>query len=206
MYQPAHFQERRVEVLHDLMQAYPFATLVTNGPEGITANHLPMMLHPEISEQGTLRGHIARANPHWKDHDPASEVLAIFQGPHHYISPGWYPTKKEHGKAVPTWNYAVVHAHGPMKIIEDRDWLFEMVDSLTTHHEAGQKQPWAVNDAPEDYLNAMLKAIVGLEIPISRLEGKWKVSQNRSEADREGVIQGLEDEGTDIANALASST
>jgi len=206
MYQPAHFKEERLEVLHDLMQAHPLATLVNYGPNGITANHVPLLVHSDVSENGTLRGHIARANPLWKELDASVEVIAIFQGPHHYVTPSWYATKKEHGKVVPTWNYAVVHAHGPLKIIDDGDWLLQQVNSMTTQHETGRDLPWSVNDAPDDYIESRLKGIVGLELPIRRIEGKWKASQNQPDNNRQGVIDGLRNEDTNISNAMADLT
>lgn len=196
MYLPSHFQETRVDVMHDLMRAHPLATLVTFGGDGIIANHIPMVLHADASEHGVLRGHVARPNPFWKNLDPSVEALAVFQGPHHFITPTWYPSKQENGKVVPTWNYAVVHAHGPLIIIDDADWLLEQVNSLTSEHESARDRPWAVSDAPANYIEAMLKGIIGLELPINHLDGKWKVSQNRDRKDREGVAQGLKQEGT----------
>jgi transcriptional regulator len=189
MYQPAHFQENRGEVLAALMRAHPFATLVTTAADGLGADHLPMEYDPLPAPFGTLRGHVARANPLWRGASGAA--LAIFQGPHAYISPAWYPSKLEAGKAVPTWNYAVVHAHGPLRFFEDRQQLRDLVEMLTDRHEAGRPHPWRVSDAPEDYLEQMLKAIVGFEMPLTRLVGKWKLSQNRAAADRAGVIAGL---------------
>ncbi len=157
---------------------------------------MPLVLHSNVSERGTLRGHVAKANQFWKNFDASVEVLAIFQGPHHYISPTWYPSKKEHGKVVPTWNYAVVHAYGPVRVFEDADWLFEHLQALTSRHEADRDHPWAVTDAPDDYVARALRGIVGFEFPITRMEGKWKFSQNRAEKDREGVVQGLKIEGS----------
>lgn len=203
MYHPPYFREQRQEVMHDLIRAHPLATLVTYGSEGLTANHIPMVLHGDADSPGILRGHIARANPLWNDFDKSIEALAVFQGPHHYVTPSWYPSKKEHGKVVPTWNYAVVHAHGLLRVMDDADWLLEQVHTLTSQHETGREQAWAVSDAPPDYVEKMLKAIVGLELPISRLEGKWKLSQNRSEQDREGVARGLEKEATESSLNLA---
>lgn len=196
MYQSPHFREDRLEVMHGLMRAHPLATLVSFDGDGVSANHLPLVLHTDVSERGTLRGHVAKANPFWKNVDASVEVLAIFQGPHHYISPAWYPSKKEHGKVVPTWNYAVVHAYGPMSVFDDADWLFEHLQALTSRQEADRDHPWAVTDAPADYVARMLKGIVGFEFPITRIEAKWKFSQNRAEKDREGVVQGLNIEGS----------
>lgn len=196
MYQPPHFREDRIEVMHDLMRAHPLATLVSFDGDGVSANHLPLVLHTDVSKRGTLRGHVAKANPFWKNFDASVEALAVFQGPHHYISPGWYPSKKEHGRVVPTWNYAVVHAYGPMSVFDDAEWLLAHLQALTSQQEADRDHPWAVTDAPADFLAGMLKGIVGFEFPITRIEGKWKFSQNRSEKDRGGVVQGLIIEGS----------
>jgi transcriptional regulator len=206
MYQPSHFQEQRIPVMHNLIRAHPFATLISNGSDGLTADHIPLLIHDDGSEYGVLRGHLAKANPLTKNRNLSGDVLAAFQGPHHYITPAWYPSKKEHGKVVPTWNYAIVHAHGPLRLIEEADWLLDQVTALTSQQETGRDQPWALSDAPADYIEKMIKAIVGLEIPISRLHGKWKVSQNRSEADIKGVVQGLKDEETTQALQLANLT
>ncbi len=191
MYQDLHFQENRLEVMHGIIRAHPLATLVSLEQGALSANHLPFVLHADLSEKGTLRGHVARANPLWKNFDPSIEALAIFQGAHHYITPSWYPSKKEHGKVVPTWNYVVVHVYGRLKIIEDLSQLRAHLDELTSQQENKRQAPWAVSDAPDNYIARQLKGIVGLEIPISRLEGKWKVSQNKGEQDRFGVVRGL---------------
>jgi transcriptional regulator len=191
MYIPRPNEEKRVPVMHALMVAHPLATLVTLGTAGLFASHIPLVLEADGSEFGLLRGHIARANSQWRDVNPAVDALAIFAGHQHYISPTWYPGVKEHGREVPTWNYAVVHAYGPLRIIEDEAWLLRFVEKLTDIHEAGSPAPWKVSDAPGDYIKSQLKAIVGVELPIRRLEGKWKVSQNRTVRDRQGVIEGL---------------
>lgn len=190
MYQPAAFQEDRVAVMHELIRAYPLATLVTLTADGLEANHIPMLIDPEPAPFGTLRGHVARANPVWKT-KPDCDVLVVFQGPQHYVSPSWYPSKKENGKVVPTWNYAVVHAGGPLVVHEDAEWLRGLVTQLTDTHEQHLPQPWRVTDAPEDYLRQMLRAIVGIEIPLRSLKGKWKLSQNRLPKDRAGVFEVL---------------
>ncbi len=192
MYLPAHFEETRIEVLHQLVCEHPLATLVTLAAGGLNANHIPLELNSEPAPFGTLRGHVARANPVWRDLSPAVEALAIFQGPQRYITPAWYQTKKETGKVVPTWNYAVAHAYGPLRIIEDPRWLRRLVERLTNHNEAPRLEPWKVSDAPEDYIEAQLDAIVGIEMPITRLVGKWKVSQNRPQADRASVVEALD--------------
>jgi transcriptional regulator len=190
MYIPRANQEDRISVLHKLMEDQPFASLITMGSSGLFASHIPMVLE-QNGAMGQLRGHISRANPQWRDYTPSVEALAIFSGPQHYITPSWYPEKRETGKVVPTWNYVVVHAYGYLKVIEDGEWLMAHLKSLTKTHEVDSAIPWQVEDAPADYIASMAKGIVGLEMAIERLEGKWKVSQNRSEQDREGVARGL---------------
>jgi transcriptional regulator len=203
MYLPKHFEETRTEILHGLIRARPLAALVTLTPGGLEANHIPFEIDPDPAPLGTLRGHVARANPVWRDFSPGLDALAIFQGPDAYVSPSWYPSKQEGGKVVPTWNYAVVHAYGPLRIIDDAAWLRGFVARLTNRHESGRATPWKVTDAPADYIDKMVGAIVGIEIPIARLAGKWKVSQNRPARDREGAAQGLLYEGGDAATAMA---
>ncbi len=199
MYDVAAFREDRIEVMHALISAHPLATLVTITAQGVEANHIPLLIDADIAPFGTLRGHVARSNPLWHTFDGSKEVLAVFQGAQGYITPSWYPTKAETGKVVPTWNYAVVHAHGPLKVYEDAEWLRKLVTRLTASQEARRELPWLVTDAPADYIDAMLKAIVGIEIPVRRLQGKWKMSQNRLPQDRNGVINEL------TANADAAS-
>jgi transcriptional regulator len=189
MYLPPHFREERISVLHSLMRERPLATLVTLGSEGLNANHIPLIVDPDPAPYGTLLGHVARPNRLWRDSDPS--VLVIFAGPEHYISPNWYPAKQEDGRVVPTWNYAAVHAHGTLQIHEDREWLKSLVSRLTDIHEAQFEKPWSVSDAPEEYIDGLLKGIVGIEIRIERLEGKWKMSQNRSSTDQAGAAEGL---------------
>lgn len=191
MYLPKHFEETRVDVLHGLIRAYPFGALVTQNPGALDANHIPFEVDPDPSPFGTLRGHVARANPVWRQTSPRTEALVIFQGPDTYISPSWYRTKRTTGKVVPTWNYAVVHAYGVPRFIDDRAWLRAFVEKLTVRHEAQRQEPWKVTDAPADYIDKQVGAVIGLEIPITRLMGKWKVSQNRSPDDRAGVVEGL---------------
>lgn len=195
MYLPPHFEQPDVKALRALMQAHPLATLVTHGTQGLDANPVPMMWVDDGSPQGLLRGHVARANPVWRDTAKGSEVLAIFHGPDAYISPSWYATKRETGRVVPTWNYVVVQARGPLRVIDDASWLRELVTALTGVHERVRPQPWAVDDAPADYIDAMLKAIVGIEIAPTSLQGKWKVSQNQPERNRQGAAQGVAGEG-----------
>jgi transcriptional regulator len=203
MYNPPHFREDRAEVLHRLMKAQPLATLVTAGGDGLIANHVPLILDPEPAPWGTLRGHLSRANSQWRDSRPEVHALAIFQGPSAYVTPSWYASKQETGKVVPTYNYVVVHAHGPLTIFEDPASLERHVRALTAVHEAAFAQPWKVEDAPPDYVQTMLKSIVGIAIPIVRLEGKWKVSQNRAPGDRAGVIRGLHALGDPESLAMA---
>ena len=195
MYLPAHFEESRVDVLHELIHAHPLGALVTLTAGGIDANHIPFEIDPAPAPFGTLRGHVARANPLWREFLREVEALVIFQGAGTYISPAWYPTKQETGRVVPTWNYAVVHAYGPLRVIDDKAWLRDFVTQLTNRHEAGRQAPWHVTDAPADYIDKQLGAIIGLEIPIARLVGKWKMSQNRPSQDRAGVVDGLLREG-----------
>ncbi len=203
MYVPSHFAETRVEVLHQLMRAHPLATLVTLTSEGLNANHIPMLLDPDPVPFGKLCGHVARANNLWRDVSPAVEALAIFQGPEAYITPSWYQTKQETGKVVPTWNYAVVHAYGTIRVIEEQAWLRALVERLTDEQEAKKADPWQVADAPRDYVDGLLPAIVGIEISLTRLQGKWKMSQNQNEANRAGVINGLRQTDDAQAHAMA---
>jgi transcriptional regulator len=195
MYIPKANEEKRVPVMHELISSQPFGSLVTLGASGLFASHIPIVLEQDGSEFGVLKAHISRANTQWRELtssiEPRVDALAIFAGHHHYISASWYPGTKEDGKEVPTWNYVVVHAYGPLKAIEDPVWLRAHLERLTDAHEAGSANPWRVSDAPEDFINQQMKGIVGLEMPIRRLEGKWKVSQNRNERDRGAVIEGL---------------
>ena len=195
MYLPAHFREDRVDVLHRFIEQHGFATLVTMGPDGLIANHIPMVLDPEPAPLGTLRGHVSKANPQWRDSLPGVSALAIFQGPSAYVTPSWYPSRQETGRVVPTYNYVVVHAHGPLRTFDDPALLEQHVRVLTDLHEAVFPEPWKIEDAPADFLQSMLKSIVGIEIPIERLEGKWKVNQNRLPADRAGAEAGLRASG-----------
>jgi transcriptional regulator len=188
MYIPKHFEETRVEILHELIRACPFATVVTHAAGGLVANHLPFEL-----VDGLLHGHVARGNELARQ--DGAEVLLVFQGPDGYISPNWYPSKHETGREVPTWNYAVVHVHGRLRVVDDAAWLRRLLETLTDRHEAGQPQPWKVSDAPEDHIEKSLRAIVGLEISIDRIEGKFKLSQNHPARNRAGVIAGLRERG-----------
>jgi len=195
MYIPRANHEDRIPVIHKLMEDQPFASLITMGSSGLFASHIPMVLE-QNGAMGRLKGHLSRANTQWRDYTPFVKALAIFSGPQHYITPNWYPEKQETGKVVPTWNYVVVHAYGFLKVVEDTQWLMAHLASLTSIHEAESPIPWKISDAPADYVASQIKGIVGLEIEIERLEGKWKVSQNRSEPDRVGVAHGLSELNT----------
>ena len=203
MYNPPQFKEDRPEVLHSLIQQYPLAAVVASTSNGLQAHHIPLVFEPRVGTPGILKGHIARANSLWRDLEAGSEVLALFQGASHYISPNWYPSKAEHGKVVPTWNYAVVHARGRIAWINDAIWLREFVEALTDRHERPLVSPWQVSDAPPKYIEQMIGAIVGFEITITDMVGKWKLSQNRSAADRAGVVSALSSFTQDAAREMA---
>lgn len=198
MYRPAHFAPPDDAAMHTLMQAHPLAAIVVQGPDGLSADHVPLAWD---AASGTLRGHVARANPLWR-HAQGQPVLAIFRGPEAYVSPSFYPSKAETHRVVPTWNYAVVHAHGTLAAVDDAPWLHALVTQLTAHHEQPRATPWAVSDAPDDYVQQLLRAIVGIEIVVHRLDGKWKASQNRGAADRAGVASGLAADGHADSAAL----
>ena len=191
MYNPGHFVESRIDVLHDLVRAHPLATLITLSQGGLVANYIPMLVRQDGSEFGALVGHVARANPVWSATDFEVPALACFQGAQAYISPSLYATKQEHGKVVPTWNYVVVQASGTLTIHDDPVWVRAQVTELTQKQEASRAEPWAVDDAPRDYTDMMLRALVGISIPIAMLIGKWKVSQNQVAANQATVVQGL---------------
>lgn len=191
MYIPASFRESRLEKLHDLIAKHPLGLLVTQAGVGLEASPIPFLLYADEGEHGVLRAHIAKANPHWKSLAGNIECLVVFQGPTGYVTPSWYPSKAETHKAVPTWNYATVHVWGHASLTEDAAWLRRQLNDLTMHHEGSRPQPWSINDAPADYLANQMKAIIGIEIPISRVEGTWKMSQNKADADREGVVAGM---------------
>ncbi|AMO93659.1 putative FMN-binding domain protein [Collimonas fungivorans] len=204
MYIPKHFDEPRIEVLHELIRARPLSTLVTLSSDGLNANHIPFLLSAQAGPFGTLHGHVARANPVWQDFQKEVEVLVIFHGPEAYITPSWYATKAETGKVVPTWNYAVAHAYGTLRIIDDASWLPAHLAALTAHNEAAFPAPWQLTDAPHDYTEKLMKAIVGIEIVITRLSGKWKVSQNQPAQNQATVIDGLHGQGSDESQAMAA--
>jgi len=199
MYVPASFKETDVAALHQAIQHAKLGTLVTLGSTGLVASHVPMLVEPDPAPFGTLIGHIARANPQWRETATETAALAIFLGPDAYVSPAWYATKRKTGKVVPTWNYVAVHAYGPVKFYDDADRLLRLVTRLTDAHETGRRDRWRVTDAPAEYTRGMLKAIVGFELPIARLEGKWKMSQNRPAEDVPGIVEGLSREGDTAA-------
>lgn len=201
MYIPSHFEETRVDVMLQLMREHALGTLVTLGSSGLEANHIPFEIAPEPAPFGTLRAHIARSNPLWRDYSP--EVLVVFQGAQTYISPSWYASKKENGKVVPTYNYMVVHAYGQLRVIDDPAWVRAQLERLTAGYEAGRPQPWKIDDAPAEFIEKLLPAIVGIEIPVTRLLGKWKVSQNQPRMNRVSVENGLRAAGDKNAAAMA---
>lgn len=202
MYVPTQFAEDRVPVLHQAIQGAGLANLVTTGPDGMMASPLPLMLDPDAGPYGTLWGHLARANPQWRG--GATDGLAIFMGADSYITPSYYATKRETGKVVPTWNYVTIHAYGPVSFSEDLDELLNVVTRLTDRHESKRASPWAVSDAPPKFIQGQLKGIIALRMPITRLQGKWKMSQNRTDADRAGVVDGLRADGNETVAAMAA--
>jgi transcriptional regulator len=190
MYQPDDFRVEDIPEMHALMRARPFAALVSAGAAGLYASHLPTLLKDD-GLCGVIECHLARANPHWTDLAEGSEALMIFQGPEGYITPNWYPSKALHGRAVPTWNFAAVHAYGRPEVMKEEDWLLRHVTELTAQQERNEAKPWAPSDAPDTYIEVMLRGIVGFRFAITRLKGKWKMSQNREVQDRAGVVKGL---------------
>lgn len=207
MYIPPHFREDRIDALQQAIRSAGQATLVSMTADGLFASHAPLMLDPSPAPYGTLVGHLARANPHVRLADPTVRTLVIFQGPDGYITPSYYATKQEHGKVVPTWNYAAIHAYGTLEMFDDPVRLLDVVTRLTNLHERPRAQPWSVSDAPDDFIQGMLHGIVGIALPIVRLEGKVKMSQNRSAADQGGVIDGLRRDGRDdLAAAVVQAT
>ena len=204
MYVPAKFEETKTEVLHDLIVTNPLAILVTMSSNGINANHIPLHLVIEEGQYGTLQGHVARANSVWSDLVNDVEALIIFQGPSSYITPSWYPTKQEHGKVVPTWNYVSVHAYGTLRVIDDPVWVKSQLELLTAQQESSFNKPWSVSDAPVEFTDSMIGAIVGIEILITKLTGKWKVSQNQPAINQTGVVKGLESLGISEATEMAT--
>ena len=203
MYLPQNFRQDDLATLHEAIRRTAFGTLVTQGSAGMEASHVPMLIDAKAGPHGTLKGHIARANPQWQQAAAGADALAIFLGPQTYISPAWYVTKQETGKVVPTWNYVAIHAYGKPRFIEDAEWLRALVTELTETHERPRADPWAVTDAPADFVDGMLRAIVGFELRIERLEGKWKMSQNRPPKDRARVLEGLAQKDGEVHAAVA---
>ena len=204
MYEPPLHRQDDLAAQHDLIRRHSLGLLVSHGAQGLLANSIPFLVDAGASKLGTLSAHMARANGQWRDLAEAGEALAVFQGADHYVSPSWYATKRETGKVVPTWNYVMVQARGVARVIEDEAWLRRQITALTQSQESSRPAPWAVGDAPEDFLAAMVRQIVGLEIEIVDIRGKWKASQNRSAADRAGVVAGLTADGDPQALAMAA--
>ena len=202
MYISKHHQLADRDAIFSLMESHPLGAWVCQGDQALVANHIPFFLDRASGPLGTLVGHVARANRIWRQLDARAPSVVMFQGPQSYVTPGWYPGKKEHGKVVPTWNYTVAHAHGTARPIEDRDWLLRMLDRLTSFHETGRQAPWRVGDAPGDYIDKLLRAIVGIEIPIDRLEGKLKASQDEALQDRHGTVAGLQEDDNQERRAM----
>ena len=192
------------ETLFALMATYPLGAWVCQGRAGLIANHVPFLLDRSRGPCGTLIGHVSRANPVWRELGSASPCVVMFQGAQAYITPGWYPGKAEHGEVVPTWNYVVAHAHGVARAVEDRDWIYDMLRRLTERHEAPRAAPWSVSDAPVPFMERMMRAIVGIEVPIDRLEGKLKASQDEAKPDRLGTVRGLGEQASDAARDMAA--
>jgi len=205
MYIPPLFAETRIDVLQQCIRDHAFGALITHDAAGLNANHIPFEIDAEPAPFGTLRAHVSRNNPLWREQDPAREALMIFQGPHTYVTPSWYPSRHDGGKVVPTWDYIVVHAYGQLQIREDAAWLHAHVARLTSQHEAGFAQPWQLDSAPAAYIAAQLHGIVGLEIRITRLLGKWKTNQNRPRADQLAVAQALRERGDAPALGIADA-
>jgi transcriptional regulator len=202
MYTPKNFEQNDSDQLTALITTYPFATLITYSESGLEANHIPFLLNTSIGKY-VLQGHIAKSNPLWKDLQDQAEVLLVFHGPNTYISPNYYPTKKDSAKVVPTWNYVTVHVKGVMSYIHDDTWKMDMITRLTQQHESEQTTPWAVTDAPEDFTQKMLSAIVGIEITVVSMQGKWKLSQNQPEKNQRGVVTGLSEKPDSDAQIMA---
>jgi len=202
MYEPPLHRQDDLAAQHALIRARPLGLLISHGPSGLLANSIPFTLVDDGTRFGMLRCHVARANPQWRDLQTASEVLVVFQGAGSYITPSWYATKRETGKVVPTWNYQMVQARGRPEVIETVEWLRAQIEQLTNEREARREKPWAVGDAPEDFIAQQMRAIVGVEIPVADMRGKWKVSQNRNDADRAGVIEGLSETGDPMADIV----
>ena len=202
MYIPALNREEDISELRRFVQSNPLCTLVSMANQGLIASHIPIVLHESASGFGVLRGHVARANSHWRDLNADVESLAIFTGPQHFISASWYPGKNTHGREVPTWNYVAVHAYGHLRVVEDQDWLLAHLKTLVDENERIVEVPWSVSDAPPDYIANQMRAIVGFELEVSRVEGKWKASQNRTDEDAAAVMAGLRTLGTPSSEVM----
>jgi transcriptional regulator len=208
MYVPKHYEETRREELHRLIAGHPFGALVVNGPQGLDANHIPFEFHADRGEHGHLIAHVARANPVWKDIKDGSDVLVLFGGGEAYISPNWYPSKHEAHKQVPTWNYRVVHVHGRLRIRDDDKFVRGVVARLTREHESrtGDARPWKMGDSAPEYIDQLVGMIVGIEVEITRMVGKWKLSQNKEARDRENAAVELEKRGEALVSAAMRAT
>jgi transcriptional regulator len=204
MYLPAHFAEPRIEALHRIVRTYPLGMLVTHSAKGIDADHLPFEFDADRGAHGTLVAHVARANPLWSEIGDGAEVMVVFRGAEGYVSPSWYPSKHENHRSVPTWNYEVVHAHGRLRIVDEEKFLRGVVGRLTRRHESTEPRPWKMGEAPRDYMEMMMKAIVGIEVELNRLEGKRKLSQNRDERDAQGVVSALLERGREALSTAVS--
>jgi transcriptional regulator len=204
MYVSKHHQLTDQDAIFSLMESHPLGTWVCQVDGALVVNHLPFFLDRRRGRFGTVIGHVSRANTVWRDLRTAAPSVVAFQGPQAYITPGWYPSKAEHGMVVPTWNYAVAHAHGIARAVEDRGWMLDMLNRLTGYHEANQQMPWRIADAPTAFIDKLLGAIVGIEIPIDRLEGKLKASQDEALQDRRGTVSGLQNDLRDESKAMAS--
>jgi transcriptional regulator len=202
MYTPSHFNQQDLAAIHELIEGVGFASIVTVTADGLTATQAPVLFDSTRGDHGILRGHIARANAQWKSSLASHEALAIITGANGYVSPNYYASKREHGRVVPTWNYVAVHAHGAIEFSEDRGGLLDIVTRLTDKHERNSEHPWKVTDAPADYIEAMLKAIIAFELRITRIEANWKLSQNKTDADRAGVIAGMEARGSEVLEEM----
>lgn len=203
MYQPSHFKVEDRDALHGVMRAHPLGLLVTSGAGGLMANPIPFTLVADAGPHGTLRAHLARPNPQWRALADGAEALVIFQGVDHYVTPSWYASKQEHGKVVPTWNYVTVQVRGAVRVMDDVSFVRDQIEDITLQHEGARQTPWAVTDAPDAFVAAQMRGIVGVELTISEMAGKFKVSQNRPEADKQGVFDGLKAEASADAQAMA---
>jgi transcriptional regulator len=204
MYQPVHFVESDLSTLHALIRAHPLGLLISADVDDLQANPIPFLIDPNAGQHGTLLAHVARANPQWQHLQNGAKALVVFQGSDAYVTPSWYETKKEHGKVVPTWNYVCVQVRGTVKIMDDPTWLHSQLTALTAQHESGRPEAWSIDDAPAPYIEMQKRAIIGIEMEITEIAGKWKVSQNREPPDRAGVAAGLSQDGNNAMAALVA--